>query len=304
MLKISQLLTLLLVFESLYFLGDFSSVYAQDRIPKYLNEDAEREFEVQPNIDLTRFDIYTKTADIDVYWTIVSRGPFEALVKTVGDSNLLLNVEQQVDSDFYEVSQREDSLDIPIRRNYFGLNPWPFDKYSIDMYIQLNDTAKVKYYDPPSVYFRKSMENNPEWQVKVDPKISSHEEMKNRIKNWQPREGIVDVFNFEIILAHSDEYIQKHLIYSTMNFVPIAVMVVHMVFVKSRRLTIHATLFTGIAILLITGMFAIRQYFPPDVTIFETGILAIMGAYLGWFVGRLYLLRNEDSCRDNHPILR
>ena len=270
-------------------------------IPKTLNPDAEHQVDVQVFLQVPRFDLDNKEIDVRAVWDIQTNIPFQAWVKTSNSAILNFN-EFQERENVYEVDQENNSPYISVRPHYFPIM-WPNDGYSVDMILAFNDTVSIKYNDPLHASFSQLMADNPEWTIEIKPKLISKDEVLDKIPDWIEKD-IQTVANFEVVISRSQDYVFKNLIYAILPAIPIVLITGHIIFVRNHRLQIQAALFTGVVVLLVTTLFAIRQYLPQDVTILETIILASAGAYSGFFFGILYRFRNElDRC-DSDRIMR
>ena len=113
---------------------------------------------------------------------------------------------------FYKVEEQVKRPYSPIKPNFF-LNLWPFEEYTVLMFLKIDDNVKIRYAKPIDSYEQSEMANNPNWDIRTVADESSIDEMNNNIPDIKPNEDILSVFKFEVVMSHSNDYKIKHIIY-------------------------------------------------------------------------------------------
>lgn len=185
----------------------------------------------------------------------------------------------------------------PVKSNsVLLLNSWPLDEYHIVMFLQFDDDVSILYMKPIDTKKDSSMAENPDWIIEVNAVKSSTDERDELIPSDNLKnENIKSVFKFDVVVRHSLDYIIKHSIYVGITFIPIFLIVAHVKFVKRKNLGTQATLFTGVAILLITSLFAIRPFLPEEITIIELSLVTIVSWYAVWFYKTIKNKQEEQT---------
>lgn len=295
------LILTLFVFSTIFFLVTNSNiVHSSEHKTTTLNKAAERDLdfdlyvglrEFEPNINQTFFEL---NIDIDDNHT---KEPFNAWLRTfpaTGDS--VLNVTAHKNG-FHKVDQILKKPYNAMRSNQFlSLNTWPFDEYYVDMFLQIDRFVSLSFDEPIDTSKVQSMANHPDWDIRVESYESSIDEVQEMLPSSNFREETIEsVFKFKIIIEHSEQYWKKHLVYTIITFIPTILIVAHIGFVRNKTISIQVTLFTGIAIFLITSLFALRQFLPLALTVIEFTLLVIVGAYAIWFFINLGRKRKQEN---------
>ncbi len=278
---------------------DLQQIYAESQQKQeIMNAVANRDLNLDINVELGRFDQKNKLADFGVYWQIfdnISKNPFHAWLRTSpfgGDTKL----NENTTNGYYHIIQDTVDTHHPLKSNsILYLIQCPLDEYHIVMFLQFDDDVSILYMEPIDAKKGSSIAENPDWNVEVNADESSDDERNKLIPSDNlENTDIKSVFKFDIVVRHSLDYIIKHLIYVGITFVPIILIVAHVKFVKRKNLGTQAALFTGIAILLITSLFAIRPFLPEEITIIELSLVTIVSWYAVWFYKTIKNRQEEE----------
>jgi len=185
---------------------------------------------------------------------------------------------------WYHIFMYQSTIQLPetpLESDYL-FNPWPFDTYHVDVFVEVNKNVTLEYQAQQDTGFAQGLVYNKDWEVIVTPKLNSTSNIQD--SNYLPFKS--SVFNYQIILSHTPSYKIKSVVYWIASLiVPILLVIGHFLFVRKKELSIQAALFTGIVIIFITGIFTIRSILPPDLTVIETALLCSTIVYaIGFFI--------------------
>ncbi len=266
---------------------------------KCLNEDGNRVFDLGFVTSVREFDELNKEIEMTISVDIEddeTKEPFDARLRHYPNtgSRVLTVVQHPTDGNYHVDNELIEEPRITPIISFF-LNPWPFEKYKIPMFLEFDVTAKLCF-DEDDIHSYKGgfFPENPDWEVELLYSESSLEEMQQTIPKIKPRFDNSTIFKFETIIKHTENYFWKHVFYVIVPLVPILLIIGHGAFIRKQKLGTHIAFFTGVSILILTSLFAVAPSTPIDLTLLETISLFSIAAYaIGFFVF-LYRVKIKD----------
>ncbi len=181
----------------------------------------------------------------------------------------------------------------------FPINMWPFETYTIPMFLEFDSDVKLCYSHSEEMssdihsYKAGFFHENPNWDVSINVKEITLTELEELIPGIKPKFTEPTIFQFDTIIFHTDGYKNKNSFYFIVALVPIMLIIAHGLFFKFDDLQVHIAFFVGVAILLLTSLFAIRPSTPIDLTLLETISLSSISVYaVGFFI---FLLKRRKK---------
>jgi len=269
--KIKKILIVFILFigvSSIIF--PFTNVYSQES-ENCFNSDAIRELDYRFDTGVQDFDVLNKelTLTVDLHldddW---GTEPFDAVLRVhPGSGPTLLHVEPDPQNGDYKATHRGNEHYIhplPVVPSYF----WPFESYSVPAFLEFDSDVRLCGGNFEGHKFGVFSEN-PDWKVTLYASDSSLEEMNESLGGKKAHFANYTIIKFDTVISHSDVYLLKHFLYAIAPLFPLALIFAHWKYVKSENLGIHITFFTGVSVLILTGVVAISSNFQTDLTILE-----------------------------------
>lgn len=286
--------TLLLSSIVLLSLGLIQYSHAQTPIEYViLNEKAERELNVGLHVQLQEWDEENYLVELDVDWDIDDNRTCEQLqvwlrIYPFSGPRNMTGISD--DSCYYEI---DEDTDVHHRstQTLFPLNLWPFDQYTIPIFLEFNDDVRLKI--AQSTTKSGNMAYHPNWKIDVESFDSSIQEMMDTIPSSKGKFENYTMIKFDIIISHPDDYKIKNIPYFVLAIVPMILIAGHIKYTKQHPLTVQVAVFTGTTILILTSFFALRDLLPNVLTIIELSILIAITIYAGWFFRLLRQRQNK-----------
>jgi len=256
-----------------------------------LNDEGTRELDLRYTVGVQEFDelnnkVYV-TIDLDLEDEDKHTEPFDVFHKRYPyRGSTVVHIVEDDDSGYYET---QDNTKFHERRITpilnFPLNPWPFEKYKIPMFLEFDRDVKLCYNawddgsSDVSVYKAGQFPKNPHWQVELFPHEISFAEIEEFIPDIKPNFENSVFFQFDTIISHSDNYQKKIGLYWFLIFAPIILMIAHLVCLRNRNLNSHIMFFAGTSILILTGITAIIDQTPVTLTLMEVISISSITSY-------------------------
>jgi len=215
-----------------------------------------------------------------------------------------IQIQENYDDDSYSRSQKftEDEI-IPTLNT--PINLWPGEVYHIPIFLEFEQKVKFCYdvgvegehHDLDS-YKAGYFPENPDWLVDLKESESSIEDMEKTIPGIKAKYTDPTIVKLDTIIYHTEDYYKKNIIYAIAPIFPILLIIAHFAFIKSEKLVTHVTFFTGVSILILTGVFIIRDSTPLDLTLVEAIPLSSIVFYAVGFFIFLWRFKKPIKCKE------
>ena len=187
------------------------------------------------------------------------------------------------------------------------VNIWPFEKYHIPIFLEFKDNVKLCYNDDPKrpgtvSSYKGGIEfpNNPDWQVGMVATESTLKEVQVMMPSFHPSFTNSTIIKLDTIIFHNEGYQWKNGFYITVPAIPIILIIAHLLFVRSEKLEVQISLFTGVTILILTSLFAIKPSIPIDLTLIEVISLTSVALYAGIIFIILKLKKPKNNNKEQN----
>lgn len=256
-----------------------------------IGDEFKREMKLDISTSIQKFDEANKKflmiVDVDIEDN-KPEDPFKAYVfMPPGSGADVVHVNQDEVDKNYHVNQKFTEPRFPAELNFFP-SLWPFERYHNYVFLVIDDEVQFCDYEMFSTYIGGHFAENPDWDIQIEGSISSVEEFTEIIEGANPRFEKYTIIKLDTELFRSHDYFWKHVFYVIAPLFPIPLIIAHWRFIKHERTVTHVTFFTGVSILILTGVFIIRNITPIDLTMVEAVLLTGIAAYASGFFGYLW----------------
>ncbi len=276
-----------------------------------LGDENARKLDFRLTVGIQEFDEIFKEAvvsfDIDAEDDETNE-PFEIHMKRYPNTGgRTINVGQDEEHGNYEVTEKTFTNHRVIPKSVSEINMWPFEEYTIPIFLEFNENVQLCYYDSDEtdgdihIYKAGYFPENPNWKVDLTYFVSSPAEIEETIPGAKSYFNS-SVFRFDSVISHPEGYQTKQLFYAAIVLAPIILIIGHALFVRTEKLNSHVTFFTGISILILTGIVMLSAITPRDLTWLEVVSIGSIATYaVGFFVflgKRHHTIQNENTRKE------
>ena len=275
---------------------------------KCLNDDSHRKLDVSFVTGVQEFDESSKQVKLTINVDIKdheTKEPFDTQLRRLHFSGI--NITETQDSDGnYQVDNFDTTENRLMSIPNFLINLWPFETYTIPMFLEFNSDVKLCYDDyekgEDDIHSYKAgyFPENPNWDVDIHAKEIPFSELEQLSPGIKSTFENPTIFQFDTIIYHPDVYKVKNILYFIVSLIPILLIIAHALFFRSGKLEVHVAFFTGVTILILTSLFAIKSSTPIDLTLLEILSLSSIAVYSVGFFVFLYKYKKRNSIKEGN----
>ncbi len=212
--------------------------------------------------------------------------PFEIHMKRYPyTGGRIINVEAN-DEGYHEVTSQKIVEHRMIPQHVSDVSNWPFEEYTFPIFLEFNQNVQLCFNESVEkkgegdihIYEEGFFHENPDWRVDLTYSKSSPAELEETIPDAKSYFNS-SVFRFDSTISHPEGYQNKLLLYAAIVLVPIILIIGHALFVRTPKLSSHITFFTGVSILILTGIVLLTPLTPKDVTLLELVSIGSVAVY-------------------------